>query len=474
MLFARLSDVVKTLRFRLMLWVTVGVCLITLVALLTVHQFVYNTLLHEFDERLKNDIGEVAVAVEQSKIGDELFHSLEVKANNHFLRGWFVEFYAESGKRIWATTNAPPITHGLRDLDRNVVIAEGPLRIVQARFEPPGQTPLVIRLGSTLDSLIEDIDLLNWIMILAAVSTLILAPAVGYLLAGRATRPLAKIISSTARLEPRKLDERLPIRGTGDELDQLSQTINGMLDRIAAHLRSTNDFIANAAHELRSPLAAIRSSVEVALDRLRTPDEYAALLVDVVDETTRLGNLVNRLLLLAEGDAGRLEVGDQSVRLDRIVRESVDMFSAVAESVEVEVKITRLEPALVPGDDFYLRQVVRNLLDNAIKFTPPQGRVIVSLRSDEEKRQAILVVRDTGIGIPPEELPRVFERFYRVDKSRQRRSGTGLCLAICHAIVNALGGAITVASVLGKGSTFTVTLPSPRPVHGEAGTFAAA
>lgn len=345
---------------------------------------------------------------------------------------------------------------------------------MQARFEPPGQPPIVIRLGSTLDSLIEDIDLLNWIMILAAASTLILAPAVGYLLAGRATRPLAKIIASTARLQPKKLDERLPIRGAGDELDQLSQTINGMLDRIAAHLRSTNDFIANAAHELRSPLAAIRSSVEVALDRLRTPDEYAALLVDVIDETTRLGSLVNRLLLLAEGDAGRLDVANQSVRLDRIVQESVEMFGAVAESLDVEVKITHLERALVPGDDFYLRQVVRNLLDNAIKFTAPQGRVHVSLKFDDERRQAVLVVRDTGIGIPPEELPRVFERFYRVDKSRQRSSGTGLGLAICYAIINALGGSITVDSLLGKGSAFTVILPSPGPAKGEADNSAAA
>src|SRR5207302_8977457 len=124
----------------------------------------------------------------------------------------------------------------------------------------------------------------NFIMVLAMVSIIILAPVGGYFLAGRATRPLNWIISTTARLEPKKLDERLPLRGTGDELDQLSATINGMLDRIGKYIDANRDFVASAAHELRSPLAAIRSSVDVALNRQRTPDEYAALLMDVAEE----------------------------------------------------------------------------------------------------------------------------------------------------------------------------------------------
>jgi heavy metal sensor kinase len=475
MLFGRLKDVFQTLRFRLMLWVTLVVLVITLVTMLTVQQFVRNTLLNDFDQRLRDDIGEVASSIRQNKPGeDRLYKILETKARNHSLRGWFVQLYDSDHRLIWATNNAPAIQHPLVNTDRIMAFDEESLRLVQARFEPPGQSAVIIRLGSTRESVREDIDLLNRIMLLAGASILILAPVVGYLLAGRATRPLAWIISTTARLEPKNLDERLPVRGSGDELDQLSQTINGMLDRIATYLQSNRDFIANAAHELRSPLAAIRSSVEVALDRLRTPDEYAALLIDVVDETTRLGSLVNRLLVLAEGDAGRLEVTDQCVRLDKIVVESVDMFEAVAESVGVALKIVRLEPALVPGDDDHIRQVIRNLLDNAIKFTPATGQVLVSLESDAQRQQATLVIRDTGIGIPTEDLPRIFERFYRVDKSRQSRNSNGLGLAICHAIITALGGSIGVDSTLGQGSTFTITLPMPRPVQGESGSTAAA
>ncbi len=289
-----------------------------------------------------------------------------------------------------------------------------------------------------------------------------LAPLSGYFLAGRATRPISKIITTTARLHPKNLDERLPMRGTGDELDQLSGTINGMLDRIAAYIDSNRDFIASAAHELRSPLAAIRSSVDVALDRLRTPDEYAALLTDVAEECARLTNLVNRLLLLAEGDAGRLAAQHHQAQLDKVVRESVNMFEAVAESKGVELKLVRVMAVTVPGEEYHLRQVVRNLLDNAIKFTPPQGRITIDLACDGDKKQTTLRVSDSGIGISAQDLPRIFERFYRGDKSRSREhgpGGSGLGLAICEAIVSALRGEIKVQSRPGEGSTFIVTLP---------------
>jgi two-component system, OmpR family, heavy metal sensor histidine kinase CusS len=234
------------------------------------------------------------------------------------------------------------------------------------------------------------------------------------------------------------------------------------LDRIASYIERNQEFVANAAHELRSPLAAIRSTVEVGLNRGRTPEEYALLLGEVMEEVTRLANLVNRLLLLAEGDAGRLGAKDQATRLDKIVRESVDMFEAVAESQDVRLTAGALPPALVPGDEFHVRQVVRNLIDNAIKFSPAPGTVEVSLHADLLRKQAVLSVKDQGIGIPAEMQPHIFDRFYRVDKSRNRlsrRGGSGLGLSICRSIVTALQGEIAVDSPPSGGSTFTVRLP---------------
>src|SRR5439155_6416071 len=133
----------------------------------------------------------------------------------------------------------------------------------------------------------EDIDLLNRNILLASISIMLAAPLGGYVIALRATRPISQIIATAAHLQPGNLEERLPIRGTGDEIDQLSQTINGMLDRLASYLHQNRDFVANAAHELRSPLAAIRTSVEVGLNKSRTPDEYAAILADVMEEISR-------------------------------------------------------------------------------------------------------------------------------------------------------------------------------------------
>ena len=201
--------------------------------------------------------------------------------------------------------------------------------------------------------------------------------------------------------------------------------------------------------------------MEVTLNRPRSAEEYQGLLSDVMEECSRLATLVNRLLLLAEGDAGRLTGRDQVASLDKLVRESLDMFEPVAETHGVRLRLARVDEALVPGDEFYLRRVV-NLIDNAVKFTQSGGSVELSVAVDHDKRQVRLGVADTGMGIPSEDLPRVFDRFYRGDKSRHRSNGQGgfgLGLSICQSIVKSLGGDISVTSKILQGSTFTVVLP---------------
>jgi heavy metal sensor kinase len=474
MLFGRLKDVLLTLRFRLIAWVTLVVFLVVAVAMLSVRAVVLRALNAEFDQVLLQDMTDVRQHIVWKYFTDEdrFKETINRRSFGHIHVDWFVQLYDVQGNLKWASANAPNLPPPRPNVDAAALEevkpkTEGAVRVVTSTFQEAGYPPLIIRLGSTRRSIDDDIDLLNWIMILGSASILVLAPLCGYFLAGRATRPLNKIITTTARLQPKNLDERLPILGSGDELDQLSATINGMLDRIAVYIDSNRDFIANAAHELRSPLAAIRSSVDVALDRLRTPDEYSALLTDVAEECSRLTHLLNRLLLLAEGDAGRLGPKNQdgpskNAQLDKVVRESFNMFEAVAESKGVELKLADLAPAIVPGEEYHLRQVVRNLIDNAIKFTPSPGRILVDLALDPDKKLTTLRVSDSGVGIAPEELPRIFERFYRCDKSRAREQGpggNGLGLAICQAIVSALQGTINVQSKPGQGSTFTVTLP---------------
>ncbi|TXT36968.1 MAG: histidine kinase [Planctomycetota bacterium] len=250
------------------------------------------------------------------------------------------------------------------------------------------------------------------------------------------------------------------------------------MDRTAEYLQQKHDFLANAAHELRTPLAAIHSSVEVALHSDRSAEEYRELLGDVIEETESLELLVKQLLLLAEVDADRLKIHAESVRLEELIQAACDMFQATAESHGIRLEVHLSCDVMVEGNRQHLRQVVNNLIDNAIKYTtakrtaldqredasepPLADTVAITLRRDEAHHQALLVVEDQGIGIATEHLPHIFDRFYRADPSRTRVSavtGTGLGLSICHAIITAHRGAISATSELGRGSRFEVTLP---------------
>jgi signal transduction histidine kinase len=311
-----------------------------------------------------------------------------------------------------------------------------------------------------MDFVDRDIGSIDRIAIRGVVLLLIAAPLLGYWLARRAIRPLSDIIETTARLRPNRMEERLAIRQTDDELDRLSATVNEFLDRIAVYLSQSNNLLANSAHELRTPLAAIRSSIEVAIGGHRTPQEYQELLSEVIGECASLERLVNQLLLLAETDSELIRAHSEQVDLSGLVERCAEMFSAVAEARQIEL-VTAIDPHLcVMGFGNHLRQVVNNLLDNAIKFTEPGGTVRVSLFP--EGGSSILRVADTGSGIPAADLPHIFDRFFRGDRSRQRieqTTGTGLGLSICQAIVAAHRGRIFVETREGSGTTMTVQLP---------------
>ena len=465
MSFAALKAASRTLRFRLMAWNTAVVLLAGLLTLLGVRGGVRRALLREVDELLLEDTQEIRLALQGAEPNfPRLYEELERKARGHERHHWFVQFRDAAGAVTWASPNAPAA-----DLDalpysdvkgtNTVLSSVADYRVAETRFERPA---LALRVGTSLASLREDVALLTRVLIGAGGCLLVAAPLGGYWLAGRATRPLGRIISTAARLRPSRLDERLPVRGTGDELEQLAQTVNGLLDRIASYIAQKHDFLANAAHELRSPLTAIRASVEVALGSKPLPPEHAGSLGDVLEECDRLGRLVNQLLLLAEGDAGRLGLTAEPCRLDRVVGKAVEMFRGVAEARGVELRHPPPPPMWVRGEESHLRQVVNNLIDNAVKFTPAGGRVLVEARADRVAGEAALRVADTGEGIPEEDISFIFDRFYRVDKSRHRGEGgvgTGLGLSICRTIVSALGGNVTARSAAGRGSEFLVTLP---------------
>jgi len=496
----------RSLRFRLALWNALAVLLTGVVTLLTIREGVRYTLLSELDEFLLDDMHIVQLRMRQFQRGNsqgdqdqgdqdqgdqdqgdqdqgdqdqgdqdqELLRAeWDRQAQGHTHHPWFVQTFDAAGRPLWSSVNSPSELLPISATQELASVSVAGYRVLQQRPELPMPRGRLIRVGISLESHDKAMRHLDWVSFLACGGILLVAPVGGYWLAGQATRPLAQIIHTTSRLRPADLDQRLPLRNTGDELDLLSQTINGLLNRMAAYLGEKRDFLANAAHELRSPLAAIRSAGEVSLAVVRTPEEYQEILSDIVEETASLSHLVNQLLLLAETEGNMLKTYGQRVAWDEIVRQAVEMFRPVAENRDQILKVQTVSPIQIEGDRHQLRQVINNLLDNAIKFTPRGGRVTVDLTCAPRQGEAVLVVRDTGVGIPADDMPHLFQRFFRGNKARSRGGetrGTGLGLSICHAVVVAHRGQIAATSHPGTGpgtgTAFTVTLPLA-PASGE-------
>ncbi len=289
-----------------------------------------------------------------------------------------------------------------------------------------------------------------------AFAFLVLAVAGGRLLSAQALRPVAESIAAARRLDPGDLSERLPRTDSGDELDELAATINGLLDRLAAYHSQIIRFTADASHELRSPLAAMRASVEVALQQPRTANDYREVLVSLGEQCERLTALVNGLLLLARVDANQVHVQHEPVNLSALAEEAAEMYEPLAEEREIRFRWQCGAGVTVLGDPQRLRQLVTNLIDNAIKFTPAGGSVSMSIHQIGQACE--LTVDDTGIGIPTEHVAHIFDRFYQADPSRSS-TGTGLGLSICQWIAASHGGSIDATSTEASGSTFKVQLP---------------
>jgi heavy metal sensor kinase len=468
--FLRLPGALRTLRFRLAAWNAAIIILTAVVTLVGVRQGVHHALLKELDQVLADNVREVVSTVNDAPEDglQPITEYLTRMAESHERHAWYVKLFNPSGDRIWASPQAradtPQVPIGVGSAPVSV---EG-FRILDETLAQPVAGVQHLRVGATLQFIGQDLARIDRLVLLAAGAVLLTAPPCGYWLAARATRPVGEIIRTAARLRPSHLDERLTVRGTGDELDQLAETINKLLDRIAAYIDTKRDFLANAAHELRTPLAAIRSSVEVAMDGNRSATEYEELLVDVIDECTSLETLVNQLLLLVETEAELPAARFEPVDLRELTLKSIDMFTGIAEVHGITLSAAAPVPAIVNGNRSHLRQLINNLLDNAVKYTPSPGTITVTL-GDDRNRDVTLEVTNSGPGISQDEQRHIFERFYRAESARSRGTtagGTGLGLSICQSIVHNHGGQIECVSERGGDTTFIVRLPrSERPAE---------
>ena len=287
--------------------------------------------------------------------------------------------------------------------------------------------------------------------------TLVLARSVGWFLATTALDPVASMIAHTRRIGSQRLEERVPVPGTGDELDQLATTFNEMLTRLERDFRRLRQFSAAASHELRTPLTVMRGELELALRRPRTPEEYQRTLRTHLAKTDELSAIVEELLMLAHREATDGAVEWAPTDLSVVAREMSGPWRDVAKTQSVRLEVVAHQPLWVMGERRLLERLVANLLDNAIKHTPPHGQVTIT--SDQEDRMARLRIHDTGPGIPAEELPQLFDRFFRPGLGSSGPRTTGLGLGLCRWIVEIHHGRLEVSSPPGDGATFTTWLP---------------
>lgn len=316
----------------------------------------------------------------------------------------------------------------------------------------------VVQVVGSLDAVDAQIASLLTLLLLLAPALLGVATAGGIFLADRTLAPIDRITRTARAIGAGNLTGRLGLAPRDDEVGRLAATFDGMLDRLERAFAQQRQFAADASHELRTPLTIIRGDLDVLLRHPRSPEDYVEAVRGVNEEVTRVSRLVDDLLTLARADSGQAELAREFLYLDALIDDLAASMQRLAQAHGLALD-TRLErDAAVVGDPARLRQLVLNLLANAVKYTPPGGRVAVTLTTDNERVR--LEVADTGIGIAPEDLPFVFDRFFRADKARARtEGGTGLGLAIARWCAEAHGGRIDVASKPGEGSVFTVLLP---------------
>lgn len=390
------------------------------------------------------------------------------RAAVHELHHWFIRVVAKDSSPLWETIGVPSDRPPIDDFPERVPHDWKEYRILQRPLPTKEEGAAVyLQIGTSLETLENDLLLLDRLLAGTLLLLCVIGPWSAWVLSGRLLEPLANLTRAAEKLEFSLMGDLLPLRGTGDELDRLTETINHLLAKVRQELQRREDWLANSAHQLRSPLAAISTNVEVVANRTTAP-ESKSMLQSVMEECTSLRTLVNKLLLLSEADADRLKPKHQIVDLKGIVLQALEIYEGLAIHHGVQLIIGRIDDAHVWGNAHYLRHTVQNLIDNAIKYTPSPGNVEVQLVSDSSVSQCEFIVKDTGMGISEKDLAKVTERFFRADSGRDPSAtprGSGLGLSICQSIIQGHGGQLRIESKLGEGTTAIVTLPLASASH---------
>jgi len=463
--------VFKSVRLRLTLWYVLSFGILLIGFSVGVYLILSRQLNDRLDELLANvDQNAVSVLSDEMRESGNAAQASKETLNNLKLPDVYLAFF--QGSQMLATnytkdrlpvfdTDLLSTAAGRSGEEPSFVTLSGVSRQgarVALRSVKIGNSTFVVAAFQSLFETHEQLEFLRRTFYLGIPAALILAGLGGYFLASKSLSPVVAMTGQAQRIGTENLHERLRVANPNDEIGRLTIVFNQLLDRLESSFENMRRFMADASHELRTPIAIIRGEADVALSKERMTEEYKDALLTVQDEAKRLTGIVDDLMALSRANAGQRVLNVNDLYLNDIVDECVHGMQVIA-SVKGIMLSNESQPDIAyKGDEELLRRMIMNLLDNAIKYNNPAGQVKISLQIED--RQVRITVADTGIGIPAEAATQVFDRFYRVDKSRSRSAGgSGLGLAIAKWIAEAHHGTINLASVPGKGSTFTVSLP---------------
>lgn len=458
----------RSLKFRLIVWYAGWLTILFSVFGI----FVYTSLRYYLEQSLRDALARrtrlVADLVERSAFareapGEQIHRYFAPEANSRFTRvmldGKVVYVSGRPVDHTFDPQAVPPPPQkvdrelfGKRSLrDRNALYIAVKPRIV-------GEQKYIIEEGASDDFIKAALRSCVEALVVGLFSLIALAVLGGYVIVTRALKPVDGMIQSAEHISSRNLAERLPVANTGDELERLSITLNNMIRRLHDSFEHTQRFLADASHELRTPLTILQAEIEEIGKKLNDQPEAHQRAASALEEVDRLKTIVEGLFALTRLDAGEALNQTEIFDLGQLAASTTDQMSLLAEDKNIAMECDPGDAVTVQGDRARIKQVIVNLVDNALKYTPDGGRIRVGVSVSGGK--AVLEVIDNGIGIPAAALPHIFERFYRVDKARSRdMGGAGLGLSIVKSICTAHSGEVRAESAEGKGSRLVVELP---------------
>lgn len=456
----------STLAFRLTLWYAGIFTLSSCVAFLLFYMLVTSVIRERTDQELTGQARRFVVLLSAEGI-EEVKKAAVIEAQAAGVRKVFFRMLYASGVEFSSSNMAywkdigvhvSAIRRLVEGEDHVFETIDMPERRDEVRvlyvMLGPG---VILQIGRAMEDSSRFLEAFRRIFIVTMAFLIVLAAGIGWFMARRAVSGVEAVTRTARKISAGTLSQRVPVNRRGDEIDQLAVTFNEMLDRIEALIREMKEMSDNIAHDLKSPITRIRGAAEVTLSSAGPMDEFENMAASTIEECDRLLDTINTMLMISRTESGVDRPPPEEMDVSELVREACDLYEPAAADKGIALNCDVGEDVRAAGDKRMMRRMVANLIDNAIKYTHSGGNVNVRL-SREDKGPVSLAINDTGIGISPGDLPRIFERFYRGDRSRSE-AGLGLGLSLARAIARAHGGDIAVTSTPDKGSTFTVTLP---------------